>query len=243
MAENRGGYPDEQEGRWFPGDRAYGERYEEERYRVPDPRHGSPERDRGGALGPRSGVELPPLPYPPEPAPYVPEPYASELPPSRDSTFSAQSLGTLPQEHPGPPPAPPPPPLMPDAEATGGFHTEALDRAALRRPPGVSAPRATVYRARRAGILGALAAVAIVAELFLVRVLLAGEFGHVVAPGAVLGGLFAMTGIPLVAMGLYGLMTGAAAAGPSPAPAWLRTPVAYLPIGLVLLIAAGLAVS
>src|SRR5437763_2022250 len=52
---HRGGYPDEQEGRWFPGDRAYGERYEEERYRVPEP--------RGGGLGPRSGVELPPLPY------------------------------------------------------------------------------------------------------------------------------------------------------------------------------------
>jgi len=143
---------------------------------------------------------------------------------------------------------------MPDAQATGafhpeatgaagGFHTEAIDRAALRRPPGASGPRSTVYRARRAGLLGALAAVAVVAELLLVRVLLAGEFGHVVAPGAVLGGVFAMTGIPLVAMGLYGLMGGAAAAGASPAPAWLRTPLAYLWIGLVLLVAAGLAVG
>jgi hypothetical protein len=237
----RGGYPDEQEGRWLPGDRGYGERYEEERYRVPDPRY--PDPDRGGAVGRRSGVELPPLQYPPEPTPYVPEPYASEVPPSRESAFSAQSLGTVPQEHPAPPPPPAPPPTMADPESTGGFHTEAIDRAALRRPPGVSAPRPTVYRARRAGIMGALAAVAVVAELFLVRVLLAGEFGHVVAPGAVLGGLFAMTGIPLVAMGLYGLMTGAAAAGPTPAPAWLRTPLAYLPIGLVLLVAAGLAAA
>jgi hypothetical protein len=229
---HRGGYQDEQEGRWYPGDRGYGERYEEERYRVPEP--------RSGALGPRSGVELPPLPYPPESAPYVPEPYAQEIP--RESAFSASSLGTLPQEHPPAAPLPPPPPPMPEGEATGGFHTEAIDRAALRRPPGASGGRSTVYRARRAGLLGALAAVAIVAELLLIRVLLAGEFGRVVAPGAVLGGVFAMTGIPLVAMGLYGLMGGAAAAGTHPAPAWLRTPLAYLWIGLVLLVAAGLAV-
>jgi hypothetical protein len=42
-------------------------------------------------------------------------------------------------------------------------------------------------------------------------------------------------------MGLYGLMTGTATAGPSPERAWLRTPLAFLPIGLALLIAAGLA--
>jgi hypothetical protein len=231
----RGGYRDEQEGRWFPGDRGYGERYEEERYRG--------ERDRGerdrGAVGPRSGVDLPPLPYPPpEPPPYVPEPYASDVPPARESAFSAQSLGTLPHEPSvAPGPVPPFPQEAGGEPQTGGFHTESLDRAALRRPPGTP----TVYRARRAGILGALGAVAVVAELFLVRVLLAGEFGHLVAPGAVLAGIFAMSGIPLVAMGLYGLMTGAAAAGPSPERAWLRTPLAFLPIGLVLLIAAGLA--
>ncbi len=246
----RGGYRDEQEGRWFPGDRGYGEPYEEERYRG--------DRDRG-AVGPRSGVELPPLPrslserlpasdhqpYQSEPPPYVPEPYAADVPPSRESPFAAQSFGTLPAEPsvaPGPVPVSP----FPSAEASeqsGGFHTELLDRAALRRPPGAPTPQPTVYRARRAGIAGALGAVAVVAELFLLRVLLAGEFGHVVVPGAVLAGLFAMTGIPLVAMGLYGLMTGAAAAGPTPERAWLRTPLAFLPIGLTLLIAAGLAAA
>ena len=200
----RGGHRDEQEGRWFPGDRGYGERYEEERYRG-DPNRG--DRDRN-AVGPRSGVDLPPLPYPPpEPPPYVPEPYASDVPPARESAFSAQSLGTLPNETVAPGPVPP---FVPEA-ATG---------------PATSP---------------ALGAVAVVAELFLLRVLLAGEFGHLVAPGAVLAGLFAMSGIPLVAMGLYGLMTGVAAAGPSPERAWLRTPLAFLPIGLALLIAAGLA--
>jgi hypothetical protein len=83
-----------------------------------------------------------------------------------------------------------------------------------------------------------------VAELLLVRVLLTGEFGPHVLPGAVLGGLFAMTGTPLVALGLYGVVSGPApAAGPAAARVWLRAPLVYLPIGLALLIAAGLATS
>jgi hypothetical protein len=140
-------------------------------------------------------------------------------------------------------PALAPPPSLGETEATGGFHTEAIDRSALRRPHGAPPPQPTVYRSRRAGLLAVLLAVGAVAELLLVRVLIAGEFGRVVAPGAVLGAVFAMTGVPLVVMGLNGLMAGAAAAGPSPVPAWLRTPLAYLPIGLTLLVAGGLAVS
>ena len=67
----RGGYPDERESRWYPGDSGYGDRYEDERYRVPEPRHAGPETDPLDPrvpVGPRSGVELPPLPtYEPEP--------------------------------------------------------------------------------------------------------------------------------------------------------------------------------
>lgn len=243
------GYPDEQESRWFPSDRGYGDqsyaeqgygqRYEDDRYRAPEPRHAGLDQDRGEAhpldarpvephpldarspLGPRSGVELPPLPprYPDDP-PFVPEPAFPPQPagtaPSA-TTFTAETAD----------------------EPTGQHHTQPIDRSALRRP---GAPEPTVYQARRAGAVGVLAVLAVIAELLLVRVLLSGELAHAVVPGAVLGGLFAMTGIPLVAMGLYGLMTGAATvAGPAPGRAWLRTPLAYLPIGLVLLVAAGLA--
>jgi hypothetical protein len=99
-----------------------------------------------------------------------------------------------------------------------------------------------IYRTKRAGVAALLAAIAVLAELLLIRVLLTGEFGHTVAPGSVLAGIFAMTGVPLVTMGMYGLMTGAvAAAGPSPTRAWVRAPLAYLPIGLVLVVAASLA--
>jgi len=206
----RGGYPDERESRWYPGDSGYGDRYEDERYRVPEPRHAGPEADPLDPrvpIGPRSGVELPPLPT------YEPEA--------------------------GYPPAEP-------VEVTGEHHTTPIDRSALRRPaePPVPTPSPTVYKTRRAGVAGLIAVPAVLAELFVLRVLLAGEFGHTVVPGAVLGGLFAMTGIPLVALGLYALITGpAVTAGPEAVRAWLRTPLAYLPVGLLLLVAAGLATS
>jgi hypothetical protein len=115
------------------------------------------------------------------------------------------------------------------------------------RPAGPAQPAepggGAIYRPRRAGAAALLVTVAIVAELLLVRIPFTGEFGHPAQPGAILAGIFAMTGVPLVTMGLYGLMTGAAAAaGPAPARAWLRTPLAYLPVGLGLIIAAALAI-
>jgi hypothetical protein len=99
-----------------------------------------------------------------------------------------------------------------------------------------------IYRTRRVGVAALLTVVAVVAELLVVRILATGEFSHTVQAGPVLAGIFAMCGTPLVTMGLYGLMTGAATAGgPTPGRAWLRTPLAYLPVGLVLLVAAALA--
>jgi hypothetical protein len=196
------------EGRWYPSESGYGdrERYEEDRYRLPEPRHAEPEalgrESRLGAVGPRSGVELPPLPtYGPEVPPYEP------------------------------------------GDPTGEHHTTPIERDALRRPETPTpTPSPTVYKSRRAGSLVAVLAVAIVVELLLVRVLLVGEFGSVVQPGAVLGSIFAMTGVPFVAIGLHALINGpAATAGPEAVRGWLRTPLAYLPVGLVLLIAAGLA--
>jgi hypothetical protein len=50
--------------------------------------------------------------------------------------------------------------------------------------------------------------------------------------------------LPLLAVGLYAVATGAVrAAGPNSAQAWLRPPVAYLSVALVLFIAAGLAAT
>jgi hypothetical protein len=99
------------------------------------------------------------------------------------------------------------------------------------------------YRARRSGIAGLLGAVALIIEvLVLVKVLVDAITAHPTNTGGVLAGVFAMCGVPMIALGLYGLATGAAiAGGPNVGRAWLRTPLAYLPIGLILIIAAGLA--
>ena len=99
------------------------------------------------------------------------------------------------------------------------------------------------YRARRAGTAWLLGAVAVVVEvLLLIKVLIDSVTAHPTNTGGVFAGVFAMCGVPMVALGLYGLATGAATAGgPNGGRAWLRTPLAYLPIGLILIIAAGLA--
>lgn len=110
------------------------------------------------------------------------------------------------------------------------------------QPVSQSAP-SVIYRPRRPGVAVLLALAGVVVEALLVRVLLSGEFASTVSGRGVLGGLFAMAGVPMVVFGLYGLATGAATAGgPQVGRAWLRSPLAYLPIGLLLIIAAGLAI-
>jgi hypothetical protein len=98
-----------------------------------------------------------------------------------------------------------------------------------------------VYRARRAGAGLLFTVVAVVAELLLAQMLVQAEFGNRASFGGVLAAIFGLCGVPLVAIGLYGLVTGAALAGPPLSRPWLRPPLAYLPVGLGLLIAAGLA--
>ncbi len=130
------------------------------------------------------------------------------------------------------------------------FHlTEQIDRSALRRPagPGPAAapgPAPTVYRSRRPGLIVLLVMGTAVVQLLLLFVLVHSMFSGKFAAGGMLASIFALTGVPLTAMGLYALVTGApASVGGNPAQAWFRAPTAYLPVGLTLLIAAALAAS
>jgi hypothetical protein len=175
-----------------------------------------------------------------QPAPVVPAPAAYEVPAAA-------------QQSPPPPPGyksfeeptsvVPPVTRRPEAEPieTQRFHTEAIDRAALRRPP--TPPTEGVYRTKRpaAGIV--FAVLAAVFEIPALRLLLDGAIGGPVVASGVVAGTFLVAGLPLVALGLYALVTGAnrLPGDGSGAQAWLRTPTAYLPVGLVLLVAAALA--
>jgi hypothetical protein len=241
------GYQDESDGRWYPGfTERYPEpesRYDEDRYRTPEPRYtdepsgdlgryrGRPDplTDPGLAtrpVGPRSGVELPPLPADPLES-FGGEPRYPAEPIDRGALRRPSGAGTS--------GAGPTAPASAGSPAAPGV-LPAMPTVASKTVDGA------IYRTRRVGVAALLAIVALIAELMVLRVLLSGEFAHTVQPNAVLAGIFAMCGTPLVTMGLYGLMTGAATAGgPTPGRAWLRTPLAYLPVGLVLLVAAGLA--
>jgi hypothetical protein len=86
--------------------------------------------------------------------------------------------------------------------------------------------------------------IAAVIAIPVVRVLLAGAFGPSPAAGAVISSALVLLGLPLGAIGLYSLATGATRIPGAPTPhAWLRPPLAYLTVALVLFAAAGLAAS
>lgn len=142
------------------------------------------------------------------------------------------------------PPAPPPPagPGTVFHAPTTAIQAPAIQAPAIQAQAAQVAPAAT-YRSRRPGVAALLALGGVVAELILIKVLLANLFDSTSAAiSGTIGALFAIAGVPMVIIGLYGLATGAAtASGPQTGRAWLRTPLAYLPVGLILIIAAGLA--
>jgi hypothetical protein len=101
-----------------------------------------------------------------------------------------------------------------------------------------------VYRARRPAVAIALIIVASAFGLLMVRALAISAFGHPFLIGGVIASGLALGALPLLVLGLYGLITGAAhAAEQYGFRLWARPPVAYLTIALVLLVAAAIAVG
>jgi hypothetical protein len=131
---------------------------------------------------------------------------------------------SVPQAMPGGPPLSGSPVANPPAPAPG------------------SAPREGVYRTRRPGLaLLYLIGVAL-GEWPAIRLFADGALGDNVSSSAAVAGLFLVIGLPLFGRGLFALQAGA---GRIPDPraghGWLQPPIAYLTVGLVLLLAAGLA--
>jgi hypothetical protein len=104
---------------------------------------------------------------------------------------------------------------------------------------GGRAPEA-VYNARRP--VSAVLFATLTAVLLVPAILLLGQATFVDDPAArgIVPAVLLTLGLPLTGLGLYSLAGGGRAAGRD---AWLRPPLAYLPIGLVLLLAAGLGVA
>ena len=112
-------------------------------------------------------------------------------------------------------------------------------------PPHAGAPTPSefgrgVYRSRRPALAAGLVALTVLFELPALRIFASSALASKVdAPGTI-SSIFMILGLPMFAMGLYGLITGAAAAAAG-SRTWLRTPLAYLPVAVILFVAAALA--
>lgn len=115
-----------------------------------------------------------------------------------------------------------------------------------RRPsavPGSPGPAGDgVYRSRRPGAAFLFGGPAALLELPALLLLFDAASADPTSTGGVVAASCVILALPLLAVGLYAVATGAVrAAGPNSVQAWLRPPVAYLSVALVLFVAAGLA--
>jgi hypothetical protein len=123
-------------------------------------------------------------------------------------------------------------------EELGRRHAEPLDRNALRRP--AVEPTGSVYRGRRPGLAALLIIATVVFELPILRIFAASALASKADASGTIASVFMIVGLPMFGLGLYGLVGGAAAAAQAPR-TWLRAPLVYLPVGLLLFLAAALA--
>jgi hypothetical protein len=132
----------------------------------------------------------------------------------------------------GVPASAPPSPSDSDTEQTGAVPPISRFASALR-------PSDAVYRTRRPLSAVLVGVATLVLMVPVVMLLVRATFDDDPLASGIVPAVLLALGLPLTGLGLYALARG----GPVGRDAWLRPPVAYLLIGLVLMVAAGLAVA
>ncbi|MEV0126973.1 hypothetical protein AB0H83_00680 [Dactylosporangium sp. NPDC050688] len=238
-------------------------RYAEDRdyddgYRVPEPR--SAARSYGDPLAygdSPSGVFSAPLPAGPGAGPELVDAAESVSRSRRSEAIDRSALqrpvsGGAPGAPVAPPPpavtvpTPPPPSFGQPSQPSQPSHQNAFAAptaltAAVPPPPAAAAaePGGAVYRSKRPGLAVVLVVLTVVFELPVLRLFLTAVTADKIEAAGTLASIFMILGLPMFALGLYGLIGGAAASAPG-VRAWSRTPLAYLPIAVVLFVAAAL---
>lgn len=105
--------------------------------------------------------------------------------------------------------------------------------------PPIPAPKENVYHSRRPVTSFLVAVVMIVLMIPVVRLLIDQTFTGDPTPRGIVPAVLLTLGFTLTGIGLFAIARG----GTITRESWLRPPVAYLPAGLILLVAAGLATS
>jgi hypothetical protein len=240
------GYPDE---RWFGDER----NYPDNEWR--DRRGGYPADDeQGRGQAQRAGYSMADVNvgYGAEPR-FAPPPPGYAEPGYGPGPGGPGGPGPVGPGGPGGPAVPgfDPRPTSGDPRSPGGpgpgYGPRPPDRGApLLDPPTAEVPRTRaernaddgVYRSKKPLHAAGIGSTLGVFELIMFVVFISGIFaGPIDVHRTIAGGLMLMA-LPLFGLGFYALLTGAAHTGPR---AFLRTPLAYLPIGLLLMIAAGAA--
>ena len=163
----------------------------------------------------------------------VPSTYGSSAPVSAPSTYGSGS------------PAPAASTPAPGSPAPGGHGTVAPYNDPTSVVPPVSRfatetkPAESVYRTRRPVSAVVVAVVTVLLMVPVVMLLIQATFVDEPVARGIVPAVLLTLGLPLTGAGLYALAGG----GPVGREALMRPPVAYLPVGLILLLAAGLSVA
>ena len=100
--------------------------------------------------------------------------------------------------------------------------------------------RPSVYHSRKPAIAIVLAVLTVLFEIPALRLLVSATIEDVVSVSGVVSGTFLVLGLPVFGYGLYGLLNSTP---PSNVNAWLRQPLVYLPLGVLLFMLAALAAA